>query len=43
LFGKVCAALVAPVTAIHTLVTDAGIEAGILASLREVVKNIFLA
>jgi len=42
-FGKVCAALVAPVTAISTLVTDSGIDANTLASLREVVKNVFLA
>jgi DeoR/GlpR family transcriptional regulator of sugar metabolism len=42
-FGKVCAALVAPVTAIHTLVADTGIDADTLASLRQVVKNILLA
>lgn len=42
-FGKVCAALVAPMTAIHTLVTDAGIDDRTLASLRQTVRSILLA
>jgi DeoR/GlpR family transcriptional regulator of sugar metabolism len=42
-FGKVCAALVAPITAIHTLVTDSGIDASTLASLRQMVRSILLA
>ena len=42
-FGRVCAALVAPITAIHTLVTDSGIEASTLASLRQVIRSILLA
>jgi DeoR/GlpR family transcriptional regulator of sugar metabolism len=42
-FGRVCAALVAPITAIHTLVTDSGIDASTLASLRQVVRSVLLA
>jgi DeoR/GlpR family transcriptional regulator of sugar metabolism len=42
-FGKVCAALVAPITAIQTLVTDTGIDADTLTSLMRVIKNILVA
>jgi len=42
-FGKVSTALVAPITAVHTLVTDSGIDPTILAAVREVVRNVLLA
>jgi DeoR/GlpR family transcriptional regulator of sugar metabolism len=42
-FGHVAAALVAPMSLVHTLVTDADIDPRVLANLRGVVKNIILA
>ena len=42
-FGHVAAALVAPMSSIHTLVTDSAIDPRVLANLRGVVKNIVLA
>ena len=42
-FGKVSTALVAPLSAIHTLVTDTGISETALGSLRKMVKNVLLA
>jgi DeoR/GlpR family transcriptional regulator of sugar metabolism len=42
-FGHVAAALVAPMSIVHTLVTDSAIDPRILANLRGVVKNIILA
>jgi DeoR/GlpR family transcriptional regulator of sugar metabolism len=42
-FGYVAAALVAPMSIVHTLVTDSAIDPRILATLRGVVKNIILA
>jgi DeoR/GlpR family transcriptional regulator of sugar metabolism len=42
-FGKVATALVAPLTAIHTLVTDTGLDEDILVGLRGLVKNVLLA
>jgi DeoR/GlpR family transcriptional regulator of sugar metabolism len=42
-FGKVSTALIAPISFIHTLVTDTGIDEEILPSLHGVVKNVLLA
>ncbi len=42
-FGHVAAALVAPMSIVHTLVTDSAIDPRVLANLRGVVKNILLA
>lgn len=42
-FGKVCAALVAPISAIHTLVTNSEIDEDTLSKLRTLVKNVLLA
>jgi DeoR/GlpR family transcriptional regulator of sugar metabolism len=42
-FGHVAAGLVAPISIVHTLVTDSAIDPRILATLRGVVKNIILA
>ena len=42
-FGKVSTALVAPISAIHTLVFDAGIDREILERFSSVIKNILLA
>jgi DeoR/GlpR family transcriptional regulator of sugar metabolism len=42
-FGKVATALVAPLSAIHTLVTDTGLDGEILAALRGIVNNVLLA
>mgnify|MGYP005840815549 CR=1 FL=1 len=42
-FGRAAAAQVAPLSIVHTLITDSAIDPRILASLRGVVKNIILA
>lgn len=42
-FGQVSTALVAPITSIHTLVTDTGIDSKSLETLRPVIGNILLA
>jgi DeoR/GlpR family transcriptional regulator of sugar metabolism len=42
-FGKVSTALVAPITAMHTLVTDSAARSDIVASLKELGIEVILA
>ncbi len=42
-FGQVSTALVAPLTAVHTVVTDSGIDPETLSALRGMVKTVLLA